>query len=96
MPSKTEVSCDVGESIFDVAKRAKISVETACVGKGTCGLCRVKILEGEDSLNPVGPIDERHMGNVYFLTKTRLACQAFVSGDVTVLPVKKKKRGQKK
>lgn len=67
-------------------------MDTACVGKGTCGLCRIKVLEGEDHLNPIGPLDEKHLGNVYFLTKIRLACQSFIQGDVVIQPQLKANR----
>jgi hypothetical protein len=39
--------------------------------------------------------EQRHLGNVYFLTKVRLSCQAVVTGgDVTVelAPRQKSKR----
>ena len=35
-----------GDSLFDAAAKVSAGVDTACVGKGTCGLCRVKILAG--------------------------------------------------
>jgi ferredoxin len=84
-----------GESVFDVGKRLGVVIETACVGKGTCGLCRVRIVEGESNLSPYSEIDEKHLGNVYHLTKVRLSCQAKVSGDVVVelAPKRKRKRG---
>ena len=47
-------------------------------GKATCGLCRVKILAGEDALSPFNAAERKHLGNVYFITKTRLSCQAKV------------------
>ena len=85
--------CPSDETIFDAARRLKIAVETACVGKGTCGLCRVKIIEGEANLSPYSDIDEKHLGNVYHLTHVRLSCQAQVHGDVTVeLAPKRRKR----
>jgi ferredoxin len=54
------------------------------VGKATCGLCRVKILAGEAALSPFNAAEKKHLGNVYFITKTRLSCQSRVSGDVVV------------
>ena len=69
-----------GESVFVVAQRVGVKVETACVGKGTCGLCRVVVVEGEGRLSPYSPAEEKHLGNVYWLTKRRLACQAICDG----------------
>jgi ferredoxin len=63
------------ESLFELGRRLEVPIATACVGKGTCGLCRVKVLSGEDTLTPVNETERRHLGNVYFLTKRRLSCQ---------------------
>lgn len=99
LPQNLEVECPAGESVFDAARRSGIPVSTACVGRGTCGLCRVRVKEGEDNLSPFGDVERRHLGNVYFLTKERLACQTRVLGDATVeariqearpLPLKRK------
>ena len=40
---------------------------------------------------PRGVLDteERHLGNLYHLTKIRLACRTRVSGDVTIEPAAK-------
>lgn len=96
MPDNTVVACKDGDTVFDVAQRADIPIETACVGKATCGLCRVKILDGAEHLAPVNEAEEKHLGNVYYLTKVRLACQCVVQGgDVTVEPAPKRKRTAK-
>jgi 2Fe-2S ferredoxin len=85
LPSGVRVDCDPGESIFEIARRAGIAVNTACVGKATCGLCRVKIVGGEAHLSPFNAAERKHLGNVYFINKLRLSCQARVGeGDVVV------------
>jgi len=43
-----------------------------------------EVLDGEAHLTPLNAAEKKHLGNVYFITKTRLACQARVSGDVVV------------
>jgi uncharacterized 2Fe-2S/4Fe-4S cluster protein (DUF4445 family) len=84
-PAGTRVECGAGESVFEVARRAGIEVTTACVGKATCGLCRVKIVKGEEHLSPFNNAERKHLGNVYFINKLRLSCQAEIGdGDVTV------------
>lgn len=83
-PAGLRVECEDGASVFEVGRRAGVEIATACVGKATCGLCRVKILDGEAHLSPFNAAEKKHLGNVYFLTKTRLACQTRVAGDVVV------------
>jgi 2Fe-2S ferredoxin len=91
LPSGARVPCAAGETVFGVARRADVAVTTACVGKATCGLCRVKVVDGEAFLSPFNAAERKHLGNVYFINKLRLSCQAVVGdGDVTVeLPEKK-------
>ncbi|HSY40157.1 MAG TPA: 2Fe-2S iron-sulfur cluster-binding protein [Polyangia bacterium] len=76
LPAGTRVDCAAGESVFEVARRAGINVTTACVGKATCGLCRVKVIAGEQHLSPFNAAERKHLGNVYFINKLRLSCQA--------------------
>jgi uncharacterized 2Fe-2S/4Fe-4S cluster protein (DUF4445 family) len=84
-PFHVSLSCADGESVFEVGRRNGVPISTACAGKATCGLCRVKILAGEAFLSPFNAGERRHLGNVYFITKERLSCQARVTGgDVTV------------
>jgi uncharacterized 2Fe-2S/4Fe-4S cluster protein (DUF4445 family) len=78
LPAGTRVDCAVGESVFEVARRAGIEVATACVGKATCGLCRVKVVAGEEHLSAFNGAERKHLGNVYFINKLRLSCQARV------------------
>lgn len=85
-----------GESIFDVGRRAKVTIETACVGKGNCGLCRVRIVQGEEFLNKFTDEEEKHLGNVYFLTKMRLSCRTVASGGDIVVEVAPARRKQAK
>lgn len=86
LPMNVTVECAPGESIFDTARRTGVPVATACAGKATCGLCRMKILDGEANLSPFNGGERKHLGNVYFITKERLSCQSRVlGGAVTVL-----------
>jgi 2Fe-2S ferredoxin len=96
-PLGITVECRDGESVFDCARRHNILIPTACVGKATCGLCRVKIEAGAEHLSPLSRDETKHLGNTYFITKLRLSCQAKVAGgDIRVripdMPVKVQRR----
>jgi 2Fe-2S ferredoxin len=79
-PIGLTVECAEGESLFEVARRHGVPVATACVGKATCGLCRMKVEAGAEHLTPFNAGERKHLGNVYFITKERLSCQARVQG----------------
>jgi len=92
-----EFDCHLGQSVFDIGWKQGLGILSACVGKGTCGLCRIKVLSGEDSLSPYNAVEEKHLGNTYFLTKIRLSCQCEIiaeSSDISVEVVPKKKRSK--
>lgn len=92
-PSGVVAEYQPGESVFDVGQRCEVAIDTSCVGKGTCGLCRIKIVDGEHHLNEVNEVEQKHLGNVYFITKVRLSCQTIPDGgDVVVEPVIKAKK----
>jgi ferredoxin, 2Fe-2S len=94
LPSGVRLACDDGDTVFGVARNAGIAITTACGAKATCGLCRVKVISGEAHLSPINDVEKKHLGNVYFITKLRLSCQAQVSGDVVVeIPDAAKRRG---
>jgi 2Fe-2S ferredoxin len=86
------VEVPAGSTLFEAGAQASAMIETACVGKGTCGLCRVKILAGAEHLTPYTDEERKHLGNVYHLTRVRLACRSrLTGGDVTIQVVRKKK-----
>jgi len=81
-----------GSTLFEAGAKVTAGIETSCVGKGTCGLCRVKIVSGAESLNPFTDEERKHLGNVYHITKVRLSCRCKVgAGDVAIEVVKKRR-----
>ncbi len=78
-----EVPIKAGEDVLTQLLMARSDIQYLCMG-GTCGTCRVRVLSGQEHLEPVVP-GERH----WFPTTTgeiRLSCQAICrgTGDVTV------------
>ena len=87
LPSGITVDGGDGESLLEIARRQGVPVATACAGQATCGLCRLKIEGGERGLTPFNGAERKHLGNVYFITKQRLACQARLCGAEQDPPV---------
>jgi ferredoxin, 2Fe-2S len=83
-PLGVTLDCNEGESVFACARRNGVLIPTACAGKATCGLCRVKMLAGEANVEPINRDEQKHLGNTYFITKLRLSCQLRPTGDITV------------
>lgn len=86
------VDVPVGTTLFDAGARAAAGIDTACVGKGTCGLCRVRIVAGAEHLTPYSDEERKHLGNVYHITRVRLACRSqLIGGDVAIQVVRRRK-----
>lgn len=92
LPGHTVADVPVGTSLFDAGAKVTAGIDTACVGKGTCGLCRVRIVDGAENLAPLTDEDYKHLGNVYHLTRVRLACRATVMGGAVTVELAPKRR----
>lgn len=84
------VEVPAGATVFEAGAKVSAGIDTSCVGKGTCGLCRVKIVAGGEHLPPFTDEERKHLGNVYHITKIRLSCRCKLAGDVTVQVVRRK------
>ncbi len=68
-----------GTTLLAAAHWAGTSVDSTCGGYGTCGQCRVRILEGGV---PVSPEDSQHISEDELAEGWRLACRAELDCDV--------------
>ena len=103
LPTDICVEARPGQTVFELGWKEETNIQSACVGKGTCGLCRVTIVQGEEKLSAYNAIEEKHLGNLYHLTKIRLSCQCEIVADVDsmddeeivvqIKPKKVRKRG---
>ena len=78
-------------SILDVMLGHGIHLEHACGGNCACTTCHVIVKSGDANLNP-NPADDDELDRLDqapgLTLHSRLACQAVVTGDVTVeIPV---------
>ena len=87
-----ECSIDMGEDHDQLKVRGgshllsylfshKIFVPSACGGQGTCGYCKVKILEGG---GPVLPTEEGFLSKKEIRDGWRLSCQVKVKSDIQI------------
>ena len=98
LPAGVTVEVPAGTSVLAASAKAEVPIPSQCGGKCACALCRVTVAEGEDVVSPIQWDEEGHMGNVYYLTRERLSCQARVYGDVVIeveeAPTREKVRGR--
>ena len=80
---KSELSLQVGESLLSMLIREKIVTFANCGGRGTCGRCRIRFLEGE---TPPGPADRKMFTPDQLRKGYRLACTARPGKDCVIHP----------
>ncbi len=73
------VDCNAGDNLLELARRANVAIDAPCSGNGSCGKCRVKLMEGE-----VSTVPSRHISQEEFDAGWRLSCNCSVVGDCTV------------
>jgi len=66
-------------SLLDVARNANVAIDAPCSGNGSCGKCKVKLLEGELLSPRTGHISEEEYAEGW-----RLSCGSKILSDVTV------------
>ena len=75
-----------GLSLLEISRQADIPHASACSGRGRCGTCRVRVVDGAESLSPVAPREAKTLERIGATGgDIRLACQALlIGGRVTV------------
>lgn len=70
-----------GGSLLDTLTQRKIFIPSACGGRGSCGYCKVKVLDGG---GPLLPTEEPYLEEKERREGVRLSCQIKVRNDVKV------------
>ncbi len=79
LPFETAVSVVPGAFLLDAIKKAGLPFKSSCGGKGTCGDCVVRILNGRGKGRPSAALSDDLAGQGYVL-----ACQTEVTENLTV------------
>ena len=84
-PTGESLEITKDQTLLDCLRENNVYVKSSCGGVASCSDCIIKIVSGEDNLTSP-PFEEiQLLGNVFHITKERLACQCKVAeGDVTI------------
>ena len=77
--SPITLECNAGDNLLELARRGNIAIDAPCSGNGSCGKCRVKLIEGE-----LESVPSRHISDEEYKDGWRLSCNCKVVGDCTV------------
>ena len=74
--SPVVIEGNVGDNILELARRANVAIDAPCSGNGSCGKCRVKLVEGQ-----VESLPSRHISPEEYDAGWRLSCCSKVVSD---------------
>ena len=73
------IECNAGDNLLALARRANVAIDAPCSGNGSCGKCRVKLVEGQ-----LETLKSRHITDEEYEAGWRLSCNSKVLSDCTV------------
>ncbi len=76
-----EYTVNGGSSLLSTLIEEKIFIPSACGGKGTCGYCKVKVLEGG---GPILPTETPFLTDDELKSNVRLSCQCKVKQNIKI------------
>lgn len=83
LPDGRSINVRAGTTLLEASRKARVQIRTRCGGKAACFMCKVFV---EDSSGLAGPNqNERLKLGGLQEQGYRLACQAKVTGNVTVM-----------
>lgn len=78
---KRTIEVQGGKPLLSVLREGKIFIPSACGGRGTCGVCKVKVLDGA---GPILPTETPFMSKEEIAGNVRLSCQVKVRNDLSI------------
>jgi len=76
-----ELEVEGGQTLLETLNGAQVFIPSACGGQGSCGYCKVKVLEGG---GPVLPTELPLLTRKEIRSGMRMACQIKVRGDMLI------------
>lgn len=73
------MECNAGDNLLELARRGNVAIDAPCSGNGSCGKCRVRLIEGQ-----LESLRSRHITDEEWELGWRLSCNSKVLSDCTV------------
>jgi ferredoxin len=77
------VTAPQNSNLLRVSLRAQGGIPFKC-GGGICGTCKCLIEKGLENTDAIKPKERKHLTEAQFAAGYRMACQTFLTGDISV------------
>lgn len=78
------VQAAVGPTLLEIVGSHGLSLQAECGGRARCGLCRVRVDEGAETLAPPGHAERAMLAELAAPVNVRLACQIRPGAPLTI------------
>jgi len=78
-----EVEVDPGMKLIDLASEVDCDITFGC-RSGSCGTCRIKIVEGQENLSKPSAEESEFLSGFGAQKNERLGCQVVINGDCKI------------
>jgi adenylate cyclase len=86
-PDGREVVVQLGATVLEASRHARIPHASVCGGRGRCSTCRIRVVRGLEFLPPGSAEERRVLTSVGAPPNVRLACQVRPTRDLSVIPL---------
>ncbi|EEE47416.2 adenylate/guanylate cyclase domain-containing protein [Roseibium alexandrii] len=86
-PGGLTVRAQPGASLLEISRMNGIPVASVCGGRARCSTCRVKVLNGLDSLSQPNPAETTVLKRIGVPEDVRLACQIRPAANLEIQPL---------
>ncbi len=77
-------SCDASKTILENLLDKNISIDHSCEGMGTCGTCRIQILQSTPELPVANEVEMEMATDRGWNSTQRLACQNHPTAELSI------------
>ena len=81
------IMANPGATLLEMSQANGIPHASICGGRGRCSTCRVRVMEGYETLDPPDEPERRVLARIGAGDHIRLACQLRPGSDLTVMPL---------
>ncbi len=76
------ILCKEYQSLTEALTNNNIAINNSCIGRGTCGKCKIKHISGK--LNDIKAEERKFLSKHDIENNIRLGCYAFLQGDIEI------------